>query len=50
MVVFVWIRWLGRKKMEKLFYEENGEFVPFVITEDGFLRFAAGMMLLERTK
>lgn len=34
----------------EILYEENGEFVPFVLTEDGLLRFAAGMMLLERTE
>ena len=29
-------------------YEENGEFVPAQLTEDGYLKFGAGMMLLEK--
>ena len=30
------------------FYEENGEFVPVQLTDDGYLMFASGMMLLEK--
>lgn len=29
-------------------YEENGEFVPAHLTDDGYLIFASGMMLLEK--
>ena len=32
----------------QIFYEENGEFVPAQFTDDGYLIFASGMMLLEK--
>lgn len=32
----------------EVLYEENGEFVPFELTDDGYLKFASGMMLLEK--
>ena len=31
-------------------YCENGEFVPFTVTEEGYLRYAGGMMLLEKAE